>query len=241
MLVSRRGAPQSKRANQVPQAAQPDGAKAAEVETSDGTEAKALDDDFDADLASLASSLTTGTVQTTASKLPDPHEVARDQASRRNDKEYLHETVAPRVLPAAVNQRVGQAHYGPWTCRECRAHNHTFNGSCEVCGHIKHFDIGEDVVTPYGSGIISEYSSETRLYTVLLAWRMGQHESSRQLKQKRMQAVLRNSLYAQGASDSRSVSSMSTYASTSTANSQSNNMKVAKAFLHRSALRCEGV
>lgn len=103
----------------------------------------------------------------------DPYEIARAQGHATDSFRWLQKEVGPVHLEKEALQNLGGLVVDVWQCLNCMARNHHHNLECELCHQGRHFEPGQDVVTPYGAGLVLSRDEETGLYHVALSWRMG--------------------------------------------------------------------
>ena len=70
-------------------------------------------------------------------------------------------------------QNLGGLQVDIWQCSNCMARNYHRNLECELCHMTRHFEPGQDVLTPYGAGLVLRRDVETSMYEVALSWKMG--------------------------------------------------------------------
>mmetsp|Transcript_12335 Transcript_12335/g.28873 ORF Transcript_12335/g.28873 Transcript_12335/m.28873 type:complete len:438 (+) Transcript_12335:172-1485(+) len=103
----------------------------------------------------------------------DPYDIARAQGHATDSFGWLQREVGPVHLKKHDLQHLGGLKVDIWQCENCMARNHHHNLECELCHKPRHFVPGEDVVTPYGAGLVLSRDEETGLYQVGLSWKMG--------------------------------------------------------------------
>ena len=196
-------------------------------------------------VSSRLSSVTGGTLVPAPGA--DPHELARHQRDKQGDKgkAFLHDTLAPHYLSPDALRNIGAGNRGIWVCLNCKTHNHSYNASCEYCRNQKHFEPGEDVVTPFGAGVVQDRDNESGLYTVILSWHLGQQHTL-SMKQKINQGIkthAKGSAQAARAarlekeSEKQQTAVVASSNSVGSGSTVASRRKAAKAFLNHASLR----
>ena len=171
----------------------------------------------------------------------DPHELARHQRDKQgdNNKTYLHNTLAPHYLTPDALRNIGAGNRGIWVCIDCKTHNHSYNASCEFCRNQKHFEPGEDVVTPFGVGVVQSRDDDTGLYTIILSWQLGQQHTLTMNQKINMgiKTHKKGSVQAMKQEKKDKEAIVSSNNSVGSGSTVASRRKAAKAFLNQSSLR----